>query len=177
MLTLAIALLSPSLSPGNARQARVDIDITGDGRREIFIARDYQGFKAGDEFEILSPQSDGTLRPYGRLAFNLAIGFRVDGLKKRLIVLAPAAMGEATRIEYAIAPGLPKVASTGSAIEAPFSTSAIASSNESESSSSTRPSIRTLPLEPDPPDWSSISIFVAITCPWSSRPPCTSSTD
>lgn len=112
MLTLAIALLSPSLSPGNARQARVDIDITGDGRREIFIARDYQGFKAGDEFEILSPQSDGTLRPYGRLAFNLAIGFRVDGLKKRLIVLAPAAMGEATRIEYAIAPGLPKVGET-----------------------------------------------------------------
>ena len=113
MLTLALALFSTATlsTPDFAgpRQARVEIDITGDGRREIFVARDYQGLKAGDDFEVLSPQADGALKPFGHIAFNLAMGFRADIARRRLFVLTPGSAGEATRFEYAIEPGLPRV--------------------------------------------------------------------
>jgi len=93
------------------RQHRIDVDITGDGRPEIFVAREFVGWKAGDSFEVLSPARNGTLRSWGHLEFNPGMGFRVDSARKRLFVISPMAVSEFTLIEHELKPGL-KVLST-----------------------------------------------------------------
>jgi hypothetical protein len=93
------------------RQHRIDVDINGDGRPEILVAREFVGWKAGDSFEVLSPASDGTLRSWGHLEFNPGMGFRVDSARKRLFVISPMAVSEFTLIVHELKPGL-KVLST-----------------------------------------------------------------
>ncbi len=88
------------------RQHRIDVDINGDGRPEIFVAREFVGWKAGDSFEVLSPARNGTLRSWGHLEFNPNTGFRVDSARKRLFVMSPMAASEFTLIEHELKPGL-----------------------------------------------------------------------
>jgi hypothetical protein len=55
-----LAALAAAAEDG-VRWHRVDLDVTGDGRPEIFLAREFVGARAGDDFELLSPGPDGRL--------------------------------------------------------------------------------------------------------------------
>lgn len=110
-LVLVGVLASPAAGESSklsqqTRQHRIDVDINGDGRAEILLAREFVGAKAGDSFEVLSPARDGTLRSWGHLEFNPGIGFRVDRAHKRLLVISPMAASEITLIEHELKPGL-----------------------------------------------------------------------
>lgn len=107
----AAAGSSEPSEPQQTRQHRIDVDINGDGRAEIFVAREFAGWKAGDSFEVLSPARNGRLRSWGHLEFNPEMGFRVDSARHRLFVIAPTAVSEFTLTEHELKPGL-KVLST-----------------------------------------------------------------
>lgn len=92
--------------PPGTRWHRIELDINGDGRPEILVAREFAGRKAGDNFDVLSPGPDGQLTVWGSLEFNPAMGFRVDIKRQRLFVISPLAVSEFTVIEHELKPGL-----------------------------------------------------------------------
>lgn len=108
-VTFALALAS-ALSADAAPLRRLDLDVTGDGRPEIFVARAFTGAAAGDTFDVFTPQADGSLGSLGRLTFDPAQGFRVDAAQRRVVVLVAPETGPAVLSTYALEAGFRRVA-------------------------------------------------------------------
>ena len=99
---LALLCAAPAHAAG---PRRIDLDITGDGQPEIFVARAFAGAPGGDVFEVFTPQADGSLGVLGRLAFDPAQGFRVDAAHRRVTVLVAPESGRAVLSVYALEAG------------------------------------------------------------------------
>jgi len=104
-LGTALAALAAPAAAQSRTWRRLDLDITGDGQPEIFVARAAGGGADGDTFEVTAPQADGSLRPLGRLAFDLARGFRVDAAHRHVFVLGASTDGVAVLNVYALEAG------------------------------------------------------------------------
>lgn len=107
-VAFALALLQ-ALGADAAPLRRLDLDVTGDGRPEIFVARAFTGAAAGDTFDVFTPQADGSLGSLGRLTFNPALGFRVDAAQRRVLVLITPEAGPAVLSTYALEAGFRRV--------------------------------------------------------------------
>lgn len=55
--------------PQPIRVYRMELDVTGDGKPELFLATTWLGGRRGLEWVVYSPQLDGTYRPLGVIEF------------------------------------------------------------------------------------------------------------